>query len=389
MSKTPSQFTVRAGTIIQETIDENGQVIEKVVCKSYGPTPITVINDGEKIQPTEILRDTSSFTITEAPQGTMLKIFLVPKSDADGDEWFMFGDYAVYMTTSNNIRGFERRWCSEKNFGQLFLECVSRKELERGLNPNFAYTVFLRHPENDILEMGGEPIVHLCCLYDVDNDTFIHPQSEFFHCPEGIQMPKTFMSNYCTDDVIDVREHSHVEGKVDTTTTLVEVGEEGVLGDRMIPLLMTFYDGNSLVSLKYEQKVYNELMAIRTLDNDVERSLFAANLLKYPGVVAYCRHFNLDLDKQMRIFNSFMHSFETCINKRFNKKQCRIPYNMYKYHNSEKLSIEKLVMSHDFTWKFVRDESFSRLYEAVADRRMRYKILDDIYNEFVHRAQRR
>jgi len=355
-----SQFTTRNGAIYMDMGNEN----ELCVCKSYGPTPETTISTGMKITPyPDIL---VPYTITEASQGTMLKLFMVEKDFADGDEWFMFGKYAVYLVTSKSIRGWERRWSSVKTFGELFLECFSREQI-MNLNPKFAYTLFLRHKENDILGTLTENYIHLCCIYDVENERFVPPTDENYELPEGIRKPTTY------------KEFEGIpEAGLDEESALVMEGsDEGVAVENDHPLLITFYLEDHLVSVKYITIHDHNVLSIRTLDNNALHSWVLAMWLGMPGVEDYVTQFGItqkENDDYVRALGKFDHAL--C--ERYKGHFYKIPFSIYKSGIEDLSNNKEKYTLNDFLCEGVR-----RLKSSAKNRKFRHQIVKEFFDNFM------
>lgn len=356
---TNSQFTSRDGAIYLNLDDENSIC----VCKSFGPTPETVVDSGLKVAPYPDIH--TPFTITEAAQGTMLKVFMIQKSFADGDEWFTFGDYAVYMATAKNIRGWECRWMSKKNFGELFLECVPLESLKK-LNPMFAYTFFLRHRDNDILESLKENYVHLCCIYDTQWDRFIPPTDDKYEIPEGVRKPVTFV------------EYAGIpEAGLDESAALVMEGGEGESVEDGHPLLITFYCVDHLVSLKYITISDHRVLAIRTLDNDKYHAWCTAKWLRMPGLDEYSLFYGID-DRWARQYERGLQNFQSALVDRYNGRYRKISKRIYQagiedlINNREKYSLDTFL-----------EEGVRRLQSSAKNRTKRHGVVQEFFEEYM------
>lgn len=351
-----SQFTSQNGAIYMGDV---------CVCKSYGPTPEVTITSGLNISPYPDIH--VPYTITEASQGTMLKLFMVEKDYADGDEWFMFGDYAVYLVTSKSIRGWERRWSSVKTFGELFLECFSKEQV-KNLNPDFAYTLFLRHKENDILGTLTENYIHLCCLYDVVNDRFVPPTDPSYMLPEGIRKPVTHVEFEGVEDA----------GLDEESDLIVEGGDVGTEVRDGHPLLITFYVDDHLVSVKYTTISDHNVLTIRTLNNSPYQSWVLAKWLEMPGIDNYEAQFDID-SRALDDYDSAMRSFKHSLTERYKGNFCKIPFSIYKggiedlLNNKEKYGLVDLL-----------NEGTRRLKSSVKNRKFRHKIVQEFFDNYMN-----
>lgn len=334
---------------------------DRPICKSYGPTPVMTVAPDLAVHPNQ---ENVPFTITEAGQGTMLKLFFVDKDLADGDEWFMFDTFAVYLTTSRSMRGFERRWSSAKTFGQLVLECVTKEQIQN-MNHDMSYTIFLHHMENDILGTLNENYVHICCIYDKNRDRFVHPLDDYFVIPDGFRKATTLAEESgCST--------------VDLESPLMREGDGDVFVRDGHPLLMTYYCGNELVSIKYETVNDHNLLSIRTLNNDVFFAWMIAKWLEYPGLPAYEEHFGIGLPMKSR-YEHGLKKFQAALDARYAKRFFKFSYSIYK------CGIEDLVENHleDYTREELINEGFRRLYGSAKDTRYRHKIVEEFYTHFM------
>lgn len=358
------EFNIRNGAITTLQEDENGQLVDYTVCKSYGPTPCTTVEDGLRILPVQ----TVPLTVTEAVQGTMLKLFFVPKDWADGDEWFMDGDHAVYLTTSRSMRGFERRWSSVKPFGDLLLECVTKEQI-MNMDTQCAYTIFLRHIENDIMETLQENSVHICCIYNTETNTFIPPTAPEYRVPEGFVEPNTFFRFAGVEGVsLDDEKTLVQEGVDDPVSIAVENGH---------PVLVTFYCGDRLVSLKYETVDDHNIVNIRTLNNDILQAWVIAKWLGYPGLKNYEQHFGIDASIRVK-YELGLRAFENALRSRYHGKFYKISHSIYKS------GIEDLLNNKDkYTETDLVDEGMRRLISSVKNTRFRHTIMREFFEDFM------
>jgi len=357
-----SEFTIQNNAIITQREDENGQLVDVVVCKSYGPTPKTTVSQGLHVQPVEH----APFTVTEAPQGTMLKLFLVPKDWADGDEWFMSETSAFYLTTSRSMRGFERRWSSEKPFGDLLLECVGKDDLCK-LDPRYAYTIFLRHIENDIMGTLEKNSVHLCCIYDTQADRFVPPTDNEYFVPAGFVAPITVLQSVGLGKEIDEEEPLVFENQ--------ETGPEVLDGH---PLLVTFFCGDHLISLQYQTVTDHNILAIRTLNNDYFRAWVLGKWLGYSGLMDYETHFGID-SAMRSAYVLGVRTFDNALRTRFRGGFRKIAFNIYTH-----AGIKDLINNKDkYELGPFLEEGMRRLYDSVKDTRFRHKIVNDFFTDYM------
>lgn len=314
---------------------------EEVICRSYGPTPVITVASGSgiSINPTH----GGPYKITRALQGTLLKLYMLHKEFADGNEWFMHGDHAYYLSTSRYINGWSLNWKSKRNFGELLLDIVTREQII-ALNPVYAYTLFLRHNENNILAVPHENYVEVSEIWDRVNDKFL----EEFPIPDGFRGQDVVESGRRITDGIDY-----------DSNELVIVGNNGQPVHSLVPLMVTFYEGDHLVSLKYEDIDLNNLVSIRSLNANVAYSAVLAYWLGYPGLDEYCTHFLLG-DKFWKDYYTSMSRFNHALVERYHGKFYTFPRSMYK------CGIERLIENaSSYTLDQFQEKGYQILLSAV------------------------
>ena len=289
----------------------DGQIVvgDKVVSNSLGPTPLIVVGDNRRIQVDPTIR--VHYTIIEAPQGTAFRLFKIPKNQADGDEWYTYGDWAVYLCTNRNIAGHALRWKSLRTFGELILDIVTRKQID-DLDPNLSWTIFLRHVDNDILDDPNiVNSVHISCVWDIEKGEFL----EDYNIPDGFTRPRIIHEQTFTGDL----------SFDETSNNLVNVGTEGHEVKRFTPLLVMFYLGDRIINLKYEHIYDNNLIAIRQLDQNPTHAWILAKWMNYPGLDDYIYHYNLRID-----YDFHLKRFHNALLDRYYEKFHNMPITMYK-----------------------------------------------------------
>jgi len=283
---------------------------DQIVSSSFGPTPVTVVDNGNiMVDPSIGVR----YTITEALQGTALRLFKIPKSFVDGDEWFTYGDYGVYLTTSRRMDGHALRWQSNNTFGELVLQIVTREQIEN-LDPNLSYTLFLRHVDNNILHQVHDNYINISCVWDIEKQEFL----ETFTVPDGFRVPRTFLDVERSTGVID-----------ETSNSLVHiVKNEGYPVEKFVPLLVLFYMGDRIISLKFEHLYDHQLIAIRQLDQNPYHAWIMAKWMQYPGLHDYVEHYKLN-----NAYNNYEFScnrFSNALTDRYYEKFYNMPITIYK-----------------------------------------------------------
>jgi hypothetical protein len=282
----------------------------QIISNSFGPTPVIVV-DNCKISVDENIG--VHYTITEALQGTALRLFKIPKQFADGDEWFTYGEYAVYLCTSRKIDGHSLRWKSKTTFGELVLQIVTRQNIEN-LDPNLSYTLFLRHVDNNILDEVHENYINISCVWDIKNAQFL----DQFDVPTGFRTPRVLLDSSYTSGFID--ESSNALVRVDT--------EDGIMVERFVPLLVLFYMGDHIISLKYENLYDHQLIAIRQLDQNPYNAWILAKWMDYPGLHDYIQHYNLTNAYSDYTFHE--KRFTSALTDRYYEKYYNMPIVIYK-----------------------------------------------------------
>lgn len=134
------------GLVLQSTDSKDwSNPAYEQVCKSF---PYT--KDVEAKEDT-VLPENKILNAHWSEEGTVLRVFFA------NERW--------YISSHRLIDCTERRWSSERNFGELFDDCINRKELSSYLNKDFVYVFLLQHPENRIVSDFVNPrLLHVLTL---------------------------------------------------------------------------------------------------------------------------------------------------------------------------------------------------------------------------------
>lgn len=337
----------------------NGDIClgEEVLCRSYGPTPTSAVSDARiKVKPSVGVH----YKITQALHGTLLKLFMIPKELADGNEWFMNGEKAYYLSTSRYINGHRLNWKSKRNFGDLLLEIVTKEQIT-SLNPEYAYTLFLRHNDNNILNVEHENYVEISCIWDRTTGLFL----EEFTVPFGFRSQTV------------VHECKETTGNFDEDDNdLVIFDEEGLEIRPLVPLLVTFYRGDHLVTLKFEDIYMNNLISIRSLNNNVEYAFVIGYWLNYPGLEDYFQHFGMT-DAFWKKYNVSLYRFNNALTERYNGKFYTFPRAIYK--SGMERHIEK---ASQYNLQEFLNKGFEILASSVSNYSNRNSVIYEFMNYF-------
>lgn len=72
------------------------------------------------------------------------------------------------LSTKRCIDASKSKWLSNKNFVELFHECLGNINLEHVINPNYCYSFIISHPENNIISKNDVPKVYHISTRDIN-----------------------------------------------------------------------------------------------------------------------------------------------------------------------------------------------------------------------------
>jgi len=163
----------------------NGIILEKntfkVVCYTFNKC-----NDTIDLQMISQNIDLNNLFIEKAIEGTLIRLFFYNK------RWV--------VCTKKCIDASKSKWLSEKNFLQLFEECVENYEFTKNLNISYCYSFIIMHPENKIVVNYTNPTAYhistrdLTTLKEIDVDIGI-PKNEHNYI-ENINFENTINNLY-------------------------------------------------------------------------------------------------------------------------------------------------------------------------------------------------
>ena len=114
--------------------------------------------------------NTQNMRLEFAVEGAMVRLYFY------NNNW--------YLATKKCINASKGKWLSNKNFLELFIECLSSinnlEKLQERLNKDYCYTFIIIHPENNIVVNYQQPNLHhistrnLNTLLEIDEDIGIN-----------------------------------------------------------------------------------------------------------------------------------------------------------------------------------------------------------------------
>lgn len=108
----------------------NGLIMDKntleIVCYTF-----------DKCADNEPIIDFDNLYVEKSIEGTLIRLFYY------NDKW--------NLSTKKCIDASKSKWLSEKNFTQLFNECLQNYNIMGNLNTSYCYSFIITHPENNIV----------------------------------------------------------------------------------------------------------------------------------------------------------------------------------------------------------------------------------------------
>lgn len=163
----------------------NGIILEKntfkVICYTFNKCSDTI-----DLQIISQNIDLNNLFIEKAIEGTLIRLFFY------NNKWV--------ACTKKCIDASKSKWLSEKNFLQLFEECVENYEFTKNLNISYCYSFIIMHPENKIVVNYTNPFAchistrDLNTLKEIDVDIGI-PKNERTYI-ENIKFESTINNLY-------------------------------------------------------------------------------------------------------------------------------------------------------------------------------------------------
>lgn len=215
---------------------------DKAICRGFYGTETHKVSTCDLTPPSNVY-----WAVTEAKNGTGLRLFSIPLSEHDPD-WEPFhqsGERVWYLATYKNLSGHLGRWKDggNKTFGQMFNEIVgdSINKLLEMTSGNLCVSYFMRHRDNDIHNEMGDEESHVIqtIVWDSDAQQFIGPSMPNWPTPPApVLEPTILYSNKGEELTNEVH-----QGPFFKEGNSVEV-QDGH------PLLFTIYCGPNIVSCK-------------------------------------------------------------------------------------------------------------------------------------------
>lgn len=186
------------------------------------------------------------WAVTEAKNGTGLRLFSLPieEFDSDWEPWFQTNDRVWYLATYKNLSGHLGRWKdgSKKTFGKMFEEILGEEGIQKVLQAtsgDLCISYFMRHRENDIHNEMGDEESHVIqtIVWDRSTQQYVGPCMPNWPMPEvPVRQPTLLYSN--------------IQPKNETISfPFFNEGETIKIEDGH-PLLLTVYDGANIMSYK-------------------------------------------------------------------------------------------------------------------------------------------
>jgi hypothetical protein len=156
----------------------NGIIMEKNTLKIICYSLEKCIDDDTKL---DERINTENMTLEFAIEGAMVRLYFY------NNNW--------YLATKKCINASKAKWLSNKNFLELFIECLSSinnlENLQEKLNKEYCYTFILVHPENNIVVNNLQP-----CLYHISTRNL----SSLSEIDENIGINKCMKKNFSIDE---------------------------------------------------------------------------------------------------------------------------------------------------------------------------------------------
>jgi len=228
------------GTFYTSTTDEMTATFNPV-CRGFYGTETHKVSRCDLTPPSNL-----HWCVTEAKNGTGLRLFSLPRSEHDPDfePWRQSGDRVWYLATYKNLSGHLGRWKDGgmKTFGMMFEEILGEEGITSVLEAtkdNLCISYFMRHRENDIHNEMGDEESHVIqtIVWDSAAQEFIGPSMPNWPTPSApVREPTVLYKNEeLTNDVED--------------GPFFKNGESVVIEDGH-PLLLTVYKGSDIASYK-------------------------------------------------------------------------------------------------------------------------------------------
>jgi len=289
----------------------NGIIMDKntleVVCYTFDKC-----SDTESIN--EVPFDFNNLYIERALAGTLVRLFYY------NDKW--------NLSTRKCIDASKSKWLSEKNFSQLFNECIQNYNINDKLNINCCYSFIITHPENNIVVNYTVPIAYhistrdLSTLNEIDVDLGI-PKIE------RIRVEKENLNNI-----------------------LIQIANDNNI----------MYEGYLFIDTNFNRwKIKSELYKyVRNIWGNSNNRFYRYLELRKNIVLfeEYIKYFNYDKENFIRYENkiSVLAQFilNNYVNKHITKTETKIPYFLAKiiyklhgdfYKNKVKTNYDKVMMT--------------------------------------------
>jgi hypothetical protein len=154
----------------------NGIIMEKNTFKIICYTFNRCMEDSSL----DSILDIDNLYVEPALEGTLVRLYYYD------DKW--------NISTKKCIDASKSKWLSEKNFYQLFLECLNNYNIEEDLIKTNCYSFILAHPENNIVVKYNSPLLFHISTRDLltfqEIDHKINIQT-----PERTKIEKDYLPN--------------------------------------------------------------------------------------------------------------------------------------------------------------------------------------------------
>jgi hypothetical protein len=283
---------------IQFVNECNGIILEKntfkVVCYTFNKCA-----DIDDITNTQIITqniDLNNLYVENAVEGTLIRLFYY------NDKWI--------VSTKKCIDASKSKWLSEKNFLQLFKECVNNFDFIKNLNNSYCYSFIIMHPENNIVVNYTNPFIYHISTRDLNSLNEIDID---------IGIPKN-KRNYV--------EHNNFEN------TLINMYNDNSLLYEGLIFIDTHYN-----RLKLKTPYYNKVRGI--WGNTNNRFYRYLELRKDSNLLnEYLSYYNNDRNKfiqyEQKIQNLANNILQIYLSKHVHKNNIKIPFffskTIYKLH---------------------------------------------------------
>lgn len=156
----------------------NGIIMEKNTLKIVCYSLEKCIDDDTKL---DERINTENMRLEFSIEGAMVRLYFY------NNNW--------YLATKKCINASKAKWLSNKNFLELFIECLSSinnlENLQEKLNKEYCYTFILVHPENNIVVNNPQP-----CLYHISTRNL----SSLLEIDVNIDINKCMKKNFSIDE---------------------------------------------------------------------------------------------------------------------------------------------------------------------------------------------